>query len=64
MEFSDSIQPVCLPDVDSEFQLLEGMKLTAAGWGHNGTGKYLRVPLLPSIEDNFFFLIQNSCTNS
>lgn len=36
--FSDSIQPACLPDVEEEVQLLEGMKLTAAGWGHNGTG--------------------------
>uniref|UniRef100_A0A1B0BEZ4 Uncharacterized protein n=1 Tax=Glossina palpalis gambiensis TaxID=67801 RepID=A0A1B0BEZ4_9MUSC len=38
--FKDSIQPVCLPDVDLLSPLRAGMSLTVAGWGHNGTVKY------------------------
>uniref|UniRef100_A0A1B0G1F4 Uncharacterized protein n=1 Tax=Glossina morsitans morsitans TaxID=37546 RepID=A0A1B0G1F4_GLOMM len=38
--FKDSIQPVCLPDVDLLSPLKAGMSLTIAGWGHNGTVKY------------------------
>ena len=37
--FSNSIQPACLPNVDAGIELVDGMKLTAAGWGHNSTGK-------------------------
>lgn len=37
MVFSDSVQPICLPDIDMK-PLKAGQKLTVAGWGHNGTG--------------------------
>lgn len=38
--YSDTVAPVCLPDaLPSLSPLRAGMKLTVAGWGHNGTGK-------------------------
>ncbi|XP_037942639.1 serine protease 7-like [Teleopsis dalmanni] len=40
INFTDSIQPVCLPYIEVDnVPLQHGMKLVTAGWGHNGTVK-------------------------
>ncbi|XP_013105116.2 serine protease 7 [Stomoxys calcitrans] len=39
--YSETVAPVCLPDaLPSLGPLRSGIKLTVAGWGHNGTAKY------------------------
>ncbi|XP_061401322.1 serine protease 7-like [Musca vetustissima] len=41
--YTDTVAPVCLPNaVPNLPQLRNGMKLSVAGWGHNGTGKFLK----------------------
>lgn len=40
VNFTDALQPVCLPSMDSTAELRNGNILTVAGWGHNGTGVY------------------------
>ncbi|XP_073817192.1 serine protease 7-like [Musca autumnalis] len=39
--YSDTVAPVCLPNVSSNVpKLRSGMKLSVAGWGHNGSVKF------------------------
>ncbi|XP_005185364.2 serine protease 7 [Musca domestica] len=54
--YTDTVAPVCLPNVLPNIpQLRNGMKLSVAGWGHNGTVKYTASKQkveVPYVENN------------
>lgn len=47
IKYSFSVAPICLPNVlESLPPLVTGARLTVAGWGNNGTGKFNDLPTL------------------